>query len=54
MARQRVAADLGAVARRAFDVDAAAGLQAAQRGEGQALLHHVEVGLRRCRAARSR
>ena len=39
-----MAADLGAVARGAFDVDPAAHGQAAERGERQALLHHVEVG----------
>jgi hypothetical protein len=44
VAAERVAADLCAVARRAFHVDAAAHAQAAQRGEGQALLHDVEVG----------
>ena len=41
--RQRVAADLGAVPGRALDVDAAARLQAGQRGQRQALLHDVEA-----------
>jgi pimeloyl-ACP methyl ester carboxylesterase len=44
MARQRMAADLGAVPSGALDVDAAARLQSGQRGERQALLHDVEVG----------
>jgi hypothetical protein len=45
MPRQRVAADLGAVLGRALDVDAAARAQPAQRGQRQALLHDVEIGL---------
>ena len=44
VAGERVAADLDAVACGAFDVEAAADLQRAQRRERQALLHHVEVG----------
>jgi hypothetical protein len=44
VAAERVAADLGAVARGTFHVDAAAHRQLTQRGERQALLHDVEVG----------
>ena len=44
MARQRMAADLGAVARGALHVDAAAELQGGQGGQAQALLHDVEAG----------
>ena len=44
MAADRVAADLGAVTRSALDIEPTAGQQRAQRGQAQALLHHVESG----------
>jgi hypothetical protein len=50
VARQRVAADLGAIARGAFDVEHAALDQPAQRRERQALLHHIEHGVVGARA----
>ena len=44
MARQRVAANLCAVLGCAFDVDSVAQLVAAQRGDVQALQHHIKAG----------
>ena len=47
MARQRMAAHLGTLARSAFDIHRSAARKLPERGGGQRLLHHVEARLAR-------